>query len=56
MRQDGQQRHGQQEERVAPVAFPGATQTAAQRTQRGAQAWVQGGVFLAAACLRVRIP
>ena len=56
MGQDGQQRHGQQEECVAPVAFPGAAQAAAQRAQRGAQARVQGGVFLAAACLRVRIP
>ena len=56
MRQDGQQRHGQQEERVAPVAFPGAAQATAQRAQRGAQTRVQGGVFLAAACLRARIP
>ena len=56
MGQDGQQRHGQQEERVAPVAFPGAAQATAQRAQRGAQTRVQGGVFLAAACLCIRIP
>ena len=37
MGQDGQQRYRQQEERVSPVAFPGAAQAAAQRAQRGAQ-------------------
>ena len=39
-----QQRHRQQKQRVAPVAFPGAAQRATQRPQRGAQPALQGGV------------